>query len=157
LNIMNYIFYEIELFFFLIYLYVFMFLCFYVFTRFHIKSNKDILCKILGVDSSYIKNMKIEDVFIMTGNFGRLYLFYLLEIKILKKEEINFIFKNKLKFYIYPNLDNFNSIKLIRQFPVWFAFNFLFLLIPVVILLISLIMSYFYSNEFNLIFFSPVL
>ena len=130
---------------------------FYILTKCFIKRNISILCKLLGVDSNYIKSMKIEDIFIMTGSFARLYFFYLLEIKVLKRERIRFLFKNDLDLYVYPNLDNYNAIKLLEKYYIWFFLNFIFVLVPFLIFCILLVIDIFFSDIFNFIVFNPIL
>lgn len=157
MDIINYILYEVSVFFILLYTYIFLFMIFYIITKCFIKRNISILCKFLGVDSNYIKSMKIEDIFIMTGNFARLYFFYLLEIKVLKRERIRFLFKNDLDLYVYPNLDNYNAIKLLEKYYIWFFLNFIFVLVPFLIFCILLVIDIFFSDIFNFIVFNPIL
>lgn len=106
----------------------FLFLVLYFFyNKFFIYSNRKDLSILLYDNEDYIDHLSLEDIFIMTSSLSRVYISYLFEIVLLKKNSMFFFKKgDESNSYIYPNL-NFKNMKLIfLNFKYWIIFNLIF-------------------------------
>ncbi|WP_043973712.1 MULTISPECIES: hypothetical protein [Acinetobacter] len=91
--------------------------------------NKECIGKLLFNDEKYIEKFSLEEIFIFTSSFARIFVSYFIEIKILKKEKMLFFREGENSpTYLYPSLNFNNAIKLIENFPKWVFFNFFFFL-----------------------------
>lgn len=61
-----------------------------------ILNNRENLSKLIFNDDVYVDTMNLEDVFIFTSTFARIYISYFLEIKILKKEKMFFLIEGEI-------------------------------------------------------------
>ncbi|WP_130804315.1 hypothetical protein [Acinetobacter ihumii] len=120
-------------------------LFYYFFSKKMIIDNKGYIGELLFDDRKYIGEFSLEEIFIFTSSFARVFISYIIEIKILKKEKM-FFFKEgeSSPTYLYPNLNFNNAIRLIENFPKWMIFNVFFFL-------------YCLLYIFSLIFFREVL
>ncbi|WP_215899247.1 hypothetical protein, partial [Acinetobacter junii] len=71
---------------------------------FFIKKKKDNFAEKLFGDKTHNLSLDFENKFIISTTFGRLYIFYLFEVVLMRRKYIH-IFKQK-KNYIFPNLTN---------------------------------------------------
>lgn len=88
------------------------------FSKKMIIDNKEYIGELLFNDREYIEKINLEEIFIFTSSLARVFISYIVEIKILKKEKM-FFFKEgeSSPTYIYPNLNFNNAIRLIENFP----------------------------------------
>ncbi|AWA47766.1 hypothetical protein U4959_07175 [Acinetobacter junii] len=77
---------------------------FYIMVGFFIKKKKDNFAEKLFGDKTHNLSLDFENKFIISTTFGRLYIFYLFEVVLMRRKYIH-IFKQK-KNYIFPNLTN---------------------------------------------------
>ncbi|MEB6479299.1 hypothetical protein [Acinetobacter vivianii] len=99
-------------------------LFYYFFSKKMIVDNKEYIGELLFNDGEYIEKFSLEEIFIFTSSLARVFISYIIEIKILKKEK-KFFFKEgeSSPTYIYPNLNFINAIRLIENFPKCMIFN----------------------------------
>lgn len=117
-----------EAIFFFTLIFSFLFLVLYfIYNKFFIYSNRKDLSILLYDNEEYIDHVSLEDIFIMTSNFSRVYISYLFEIIILNKNSMIFFKKgDESNPYLYPNL-SFKNMKLIfLNYKAWVVFNLIF-------------------------------
>ncbi|MDM1292647.1 hypothetical protein [Acinetobacter indicus] len=122
-----------------------MLIFYFLYNKFFIYKNRKEFGFLLYGNDGYIEHVSFEDIFIMTSNFSRVYISYVFEILIFKKNKTVF-FKNgeDSNPYIYPNL-SFKNMKLIfLKFKGWIIFNISFHLLCLLLFgfLIFLIENY---------------
>lgn len=73
-------------FFFLLIIGFIILLLYYFVNKYFVLKNKKQFSNVLFNNSDYIKNISIEEIFILTSNLTRLYILYLIEMKIFGKK-----------------------------------------------------------------------
>ncbi|WP_043973715.1 MULTISPECIES: hypothetical protein [Acinetobacter] len=86
---------------------------FYAMVGYFIRKNRDDFSEKLFGDKEYNLSIDFEKKFIISTTFGRLYIFYLLEVVLMRRDCIH-VFKRNVN-YIFPNLTNEIFILVIRE------------------------------------------
>lgn len=97
--------------------------------------------RLLYANEDFIESVSLEDIFIMTANFSRVYISYLIEVVLFgKSTTVFFKLGDESDPYIYPNLSFKNMRYILTHFKKWIVLNLIFHL-SCVISFIVLILS----------------
>ena len=131
-------------FFFLLIIGFIILLLYYFVNKYFVLKKKKQFSNVLFNNSDYIKNISIEEIFILTSNLTRLYILYLIEMKIFgKKTILVFKYGEDSPPYIYPNLTFNNFILITKVFHNWLIFNLSFFLYSISFWIVIILLDYY--------------
>lgn len=102
---------------------------FYIMVGRFIRKNRESFSEKLFGDKKYNLSLDFENKFIISTTLGRLYIFYLMEVVLMKKRRVHVFKKNKN--YIFPNLTNDTFTQVVNENKLFLNFILVYLIFSV--------------------------